>query len=89
MFTQKCMDSFLDGKVRNQLVWFKCLTGHRIKLPHPMKMIKNHRPLIRDSTWGYHRVSENIKSNFAAEMIRNFCWNIRLPGFPKNFLKLI
>jgi hypothetical protein len=34
MLAQKCMYSFLDGKIRNQLVWFECLTGHRVKLPH-------------------------------------------------------
>jgi hypothetical protein len=34
MLAQKCMYSFLDGKIRDQLVWFKCLTGQRVKLPH-------------------------------------------------------
>jgi hypothetical protein len=34
MLTQKRMHSFLDGKIRNQLVRFKSLTGHGVKPPH-------------------------------------------------------
>jgi hypothetical protein len=34
-------------------------------------MVKKYSPLISNSTWSDHWISEDVKCNFAAEMVRN------------------
>jgi len=34
-------------------------------------MVKKYSPLISNSTWGDHWISEDIKCDFATEMVRN------------------
>lgn len=89
MLTQKRMHSFLDGKIRNQLVRFKSLTGHGVKPPHRLKVVEKYGPLVGNPAWGDHRVSEDIKCDFATEMVRYFCWSISLCSLLENFLELI
>jgi len=36
-----------------------------------LKVVKKYSPLISNPAWGDHWVSEDIKCNFAAEMVRN------------------
>lgn len=72
------------NKDEKMLETYKTMTAtkfekHSIKsICHLIKMIKDHCPLISNPTWSNDRISKNIKSYFATQVIRDLKYLISI-----------
>jgi len=63
-FIISILKTLVHCKPKNRTIANACFS-------YRLKMIKKYSPLICNSTWGDHWISEDIKCNFATEMVRN------------------
>lgn len=74
VFRHERVHDLLHRKVRNQLVHGQFDARHRVKVADALQVLLNVLALVRDARGRYHRVLQDLETDFAAQVVRNFAF---------------